>query len=98
MPGTRRLLASAPDTPYLSDDEVRRLRAAYEFLRTLETVLRIESDSAIGWISNDSDELEPLVRHFDVVPGTGEALLERYRQVTAEVRGIYEQGMKRLEN
>ena len=97
-PGTRQLLASLPDTPYLSGDQVRRLRAAYEFLRTLETVLRIESDSGIGWISTDAKELTPLVRHFDVVPATGEALLERYRQVTDEVRAIYEEGMRRLDD
>ena len=96
-PGTRQLLTNLPATAYLSGEQVGHLRDAYEFLRTLETVLRIESDSGIGWISTDAKELEPLVRHFDVVPARGEALLERYREVTDEVRAIYDEGMKRLE-
>ena len=95
--GTRQLLDTLPDNPYLAGDQLDRIRAAYEFLRTLETVLRIESDSSRGWISTDPAELEPLSRHLGIVPATGEALLDRYREITAEVRAIYEAGLKRLE-
>ena len=97
VPGTRQLLTNLPTTSYLTSKQVGHLRDTYEFLRTLETVLRIESGSGIGWISTDPKELEPLVRHFDVVPARGEVLLERYREVTDKVRIIYEDGMNKLE-
>ena len=75
----------------------RRSRVCYEFLRTLETVLRIQSDSPRGWISTDPVELEPVATRVGVEPATGEALLLRYHEVTREVRDIFERGMKRLE-
>ena len=96
-PGTRALLETLTETPYLAADRIERLRAAYEFLRTLETVIRIESDAAIGWISTDPAELEPLSTLLRIVPATGEAVLRRYKEVTAEIRGIYEEGMTKLE-
>ena len=95
--GTRQLLAQLPDTPYLTGDQVDRIRVAYEFLRTLETVLRIESDSGIGWISTTPKKVEALSKHLGLVPATGEALLERYRDVTSQVRAIFGEGMQRLE-
>ena len=94
--GTRVLLETLPETAYLSNDQIERLRAAYEFLRTLETVIRIESNSGIGWISTDPADLQPLSRHLGIVPATGEAVLGRYREVTAEIRSIYEAGMTKL--
>ena len=97
MPGTRRLLGSLPETPYISVDQGDRLREAYAFLRTLETVLRIESDAGVGYLSTEPAALEPLVRHFDLVPATPTALLERYREVTGDVRSIFEEGMTKLE-
>ena len=95
--GTRALLETLPENPYLTRDQLDRLKATYEFLRTLETVIRIESDSSIGWISTDPAELEPLSHHLDITPATGEAVLGRYRDVTAEVRSIFEVGMTKLE-
>ena len=94
--GTRALLETLPETVYLSTDQVDRLKVAYEFLRTLETVIRIESDSSIGWISTDSADLQPLSYHLGLIPATGDAVLSRYREVTAEIRSIYEEGMTRL--
>ena len=94
--GTRALLETLPETVYLSNDQVDRLKVAYEFLRTLETVIRIESDSSIGWISTDSADLQPLSHHLGLVPPTGDAVLSRYREVTAEIRSIYEESMTRL--
>ena len=98
LAGTRQLLANLPDNPYLTRDQVARLQRSYEFLRTLETVLRIESDSGIGWISTAPDKLEPLAQHLGLEPATAETLLARYREVTADVRTIYTAGMKKLES
>ena len=98
LTGTRQLLAHLPENRYVTDRQVDRLRAAYEFLRTLETVLRIESDSGVGWISTAPDKLEPLAQHLGLEPATAETLLARYREVTADVRTIYTAGMKKLES
>ncbi len=95
--GTRHLLDAMPQTGYIDPSTVARLRDAYEFLRTLETVLRIETDSGRGWISTDPNELEPLAARIGMTPQTGDALLARYREVTHEVREIFEAGMDRLE-
>ena len=96
-PGTRELLTSLPGNGFIDPDEIERLRDAYAFLRALETVVRIESDTARGWIPTDPDGLEPVVSRLDLEPATGESLLERYREITRDVRRIFERGMTRLE-
>lgn len=98
LTGTRQLLAGLPENRYVTPEQVDRLRRAYEFLRTLETVLRIEADSGIGWVSTAPDKLEPLAQHLRLEPPTAETLLDRYRDVTAEVRAIYTEGMKKLDS
>ena len=95
--GTRQLLIDLPPNDAVSGDDATRLRVCYEFLRTLETVLRIQSDSPRGWISTDPIELESIATRVGVEPATGEALLLRYHEVTREVRDIFDRGMKRLE-
>ena len=95
--GTRQLLTDLPPNDVVDEDDATRLRACYEFLRTLETVLRIQSDSARGWMSTDPSELDSLATTVGVEPTTGETLLQRYREVTREVRDIFERGMQRLE-
>ena len=95
--GTRALLAALPENPFLDEDNARRLRHAYGFLRTLETTLRIDSDSGRGWIPADPTLLEPLAARLDVDAPTGRALLERYLETTTDVREIFATGMTRLE-
>ena len=95
--GTQTLLEHLPPTEYLEADSARRLRTAYGFLRTLETVLRIESDTSRGWIPTDPVALESVAVRMGVQPATGEALLHQYREVTADVRHIFDSSMKRLE-
>ena len=93
--GSRRLLASLPDTQYLPPDEANTLRAAYAFLRELETVLRIESDTGTNAIPTDAAALEPLARRLRS-PLSGSDLLDKYRTVTDQVRRIHTAGMARL--
>ena len=95
--GTRRLLQKMPETEFIDAATLGRLRGAYEFLRTLETTLRIATDSSRGWISTDPKELETLAARIGMTPETGEALLARYNQVTRDVRETFESGMRRLE-
>ncbi|MXY25019.1 MAG: bifunctional [glutamate--ammonia ligase]-adenylyl-L-tyrosine phosphorylase/[glutamate--ammonia-ligase] adenylyltransferase [Acidobacteria bacterium] len=95
VPGSRRLLASLPDSVYLPSDEADVLRDAYAFLRQLETVLRIESDSGTNAISTDPGALEPLARRLRTSV-SGSQLLEQYTATTDQVRRIYSDGMARL--
>ena len=94
--GTQRLLAQLPATPFLDEQETEQLRRAYRFLRTLEALARVESDSSISWISTDSDRVEPIGRRLGLSRPAGEALLSRYREVTDEVRATYMKVMQRL--
>ena len=93
--GTRWLLETLPETDFLRPVEADTLRNAYWFLRELETVLRIHTDTGGGAISTDATELEPLARRLRE-PLSGTDLLARYRDVTGQVRAIYEAGMDRL--
>ena len=95
--GTRWLLDTLPETDVLRPAEADTLRDAYWFLRELETVLRIHTDTGGGGaISTDPAKLEPLARRLRE-PTSGAELLARYREVTARVRAIYETGMDRLQ-
>ena len=93
--GTRRLLAELPVTDVLTRGEADTLRDAYGFLRNLETVLRIDTDTDGGAVATDPAALEPLARRL-AEPLTGAELLARYRDMTDRVRAIYEAGMDRL--
>ena len=94
--GTRWLLDALPETDFLPPSEADTLREAYWFLRELETVLRIHTDTGGGAIPTDPAALEPLARRLRE-PTSGAELLARYRDVTMQVRAIYEKGMDRLE-
>ncbi len=93
--GSRRLLAALPDNGYLPADDAATLRNAYAFLRELETVLRIDSDTGTNAIPTDPVALEPLAKRLRT-PLSGSDLLDRYRTTTDEVRRIYTAGMTRL--
>ena len=93
--GTRWLLETLPETDFLRPVEADTLRDAYWFLREIETVLRIHTDTGGGAISTNPDAAEPLAKRLRE-PMSGEELLARYREVTGQVRTIYEAGMDRL--
>ena len=93
--GARRLLAAFPDTDFLRPDEVDALRGAYGFLRDLETVLRIAADAGGNVISTDPGVVDPFAHRLRE-PMSGSELLARYREITTQVREIYETGMDRL--
>ena len=93
--GTRWLLETLPETDFLRPVEADTLRDAYWFLRELETVLRIHTDTGGGAISTDPNAAEPLARRLRE-PMSGAELLARYREVTGQVRTIYEAAMDRL--
>ena len=96
VPGSRALLAALPDTAILTPGEADTLREGYAFLRELETVLRIYTDTGGGAIPTDPAALDPIAHRLREA-SSGAELLVRYREVTGEVRAIYERGMDRLE-
>ena len=89
---------SCRQTRFLDQQQTEHLRHAYRFLRTLEALARIESDSSINWISTDTDRLEPIGRRLGLSSPAGQALLNRYRQVTDGVRAIYTEVVQRLQS
>ena len=93
--GSRHLLSALPDTLFLPSSEATVLRDAYTFLRELETVLRIETDTGTNVISTNPDALDPLARRLRT-PMSGSDLLDRYRTTTNQVRQVYTAAMTRL--
>ncbi len=57
--GSRRLLAALPESPLLDAHDAARLRDAHLFLWTLETRLRIESETGASVLSTDPDSGHP---------------------------------------
>ena len=94
--GSRRLLAASPASPVLDADDWARLRGAHLFLRTLETRLRIESDAGASVLSTDPAKLTVLGIRMELPAPAGDALRQRYAEVTGAVRRIFEQGIERL--
>ena len=94
--GSRRLLAASPASPVLDADDWARLRGAHLFLRTLETRLRIESDASASVLSTDPAKLTVLGIRMELPAPAGDALRQRYAEVTGAVRRIFEQGIERL--
>ena len=96
LAGSRRLLAAAPSSPLLGADDTARLRDAHLFLRTLETRLRIESDAGGSVLSTHPARLAVLGTRMRLPSPAGDALRQRYEEVTGDVRRIFEQGIERL--
>jgi glutamate-ammonia-ligase adenylyltransferase len=95
--GSRRLLAKLPRTPLLTEDESRRLLEAYRFLRTVETLVRLEADSNVSRISTDPIVMNPVGTRMGFGAAPGGRLLARYREVTERVRAIYRAVLERFE-
>ena len=95
--GSRRLLAAWPGSPVLDANDAARLGDAHLFLRTLETRLRIESDAGASVLSTDPARLTVLGTRMKLPAPAGDALRQRYEEVTGDVRRIFEKGIQRLE-
>jgi glutamate-ammonia-ligase adenylyltransferase len=95
--GTGQVLAAALSSEFLPRHELASLANAHEFLRTLETVVRLAADASVGWFSTEPGQLDLIGSRLGLPPPAGEHLLRRYREVTGEVRGIYKRVLRRLE-
>ena len=96
--GTRRLLAESPATAFLHRDEWQRLREAYKFLRTMETLVRLDADSSVSWISRDPVVMNAIGSRMRLGDARGGRLLAQYRDVTERVRAIYTAVIERLKS
>jgi glutamate-ammonia-ligase adenylyltransferase len=97
VPGTRRLLAALPETAYLTPSEADALQRAHRFLRSLELIVRMNEDSNVSWIPTDPPALDPIaVRLGFARPAAGEQLLNRYQEITRDVRALYLRVLDRL--
>jgi len=94
--GTRKLLATLPATSYVTDREIEWLREAYQFLRSLEMIIRLEGDSNTSTVVPDAAVLDPIAIRMGFSKRPGEELLARYRDMTAQVRLIYRGVLTRL--
>jgi glutamate-ammonia-ligase adenylyltransferase len=94
--GSRRLLATSLPSPVLDADETVRLRDAHLFLRTLETHLRIESEAGASVLSTDPETQSVLGSRMGLPAPSGDALRQRYAEVTGDVRAIFDKGIERL--
>jgi glutamate-ammonia-ligase adenylyltransferase len=94
--GSRALLEAAPESRYVSPEELEQLREAHLFLRTLETMVRIDASSGASAIDPHADALRPLAMRMGFSERPGERLLQRYVDVTARVRSIYNAVLARL--
>jgi glutamate-ammonia-ligase adenylyltransferase len=97
VPGTRRMLATLPETTFLQSGEIDQLRAAHTFLRALELMARMDTDTNLSWISSDPAVVAPLAVRMGLTrPSAGEQLLDKYRKTTAIVRKLYLRVLERL--
>lgn len=95
-PGTRQLLEQRPETALLTATEMDELGGAYAFLRTLETFVRMETDTNASSVPRDPLRLEALGRCLHLAEPAGDTLLTTYRQTTDRVRAIYKAVIDRL--
>ncbi len=96
VPGTRRLLSTLPPNTFVRTDEAERLREAYRFLRTIETLVRLDADSNISWVAPDPVAMNAIGTRMGFGDAPGGRLLAQYREVTERVRSIYTAVVDRL--
>jgi glutamate-ammonia-ligase adenylyltransferase len=94
--GTRALLSRLSGTAFLPDGELAELRAAYSFLRRLETFARMDADSDLSALPPEPERLEAVGKRMGLSASGEDSLTPRYERVTARVREIYEAVLARL--
>ena len=96
-PGTRALLTQLPETRYVRIEEVAFLREAHTFLRQLEMIARMASDSDISWIAPQPAILATLGARLARLGAPSADILGIYRRITEQVRSLYATVLARLE-
>jgi [glutamine synthetase] adenylyltransferase / [glutamine synthetase]-adenylyl-L-tyrosine phosphorylase len=96
VPGTRRLLAAAPETRYITPEEFALLLGAHRFLTLFETFARLDAATNVTWVASDGPALGPLGKRMGFEDPSGERLLSAYQETTSRVRTIYTRVFERL--
>jgi glutamate-ammonia-ligase adenylyltransferase len=94
--GTRRLLDTLPPTSLLDAADVATLRDAHDFLRRLETLARLASDTHVSALPAVPERLESLGRQMGFGERAGEELLGAIQQRGDAVRTLFETVITRL--
>ena len=88
---TLEALQALKQTKHLDDQETRQLTEGYLFLRRLENKLRLVHDQSINQLASDKSYLAKLAQRLDYSGAQPEEqLLADYRQVTENIRGLFE--------
>ena len=80
VPGTRGALRALASAGRLPADAAALLLENYEFLRRVETALRLDANRAVSWFPADPAELEALARWMGFA-GTGLFMEEHLRRL-----------------
>jgi glutamate-ammonia-ligase adenylyltransferase len=92
-PNTWRALDALAQAGLVADEDHRMLRASYDFLRTLESRLRIVHNLAVDELPHDAESLNKLARRLGFEPRTGatpkDQLLVELEAHTTRIRGIF---------
>ncbi len=100
LQGARRLLAALKqaklETRIISKQDINTLLHSYSFLRHVEIMARMESDSNINWIPKNPELLNALGRSLRMPAPPGRNLLRDYKQTTKQIRAIYRKTLRRL--
>lgn len=86
IPNTYLALEKLRDNKILEEEEYRVLSAAYQFLRKVETGLRIVHDQSVSRLDSNSKDFGVLARRLGY---DGSSLLNQYLTRTSAVRKIY---------
>ena len=74
----------------LTDEDMRAVKEAYSFMRSIETRQRIVHDRPEGYLYKDSEELNSLARRLGYSGlDAGEKLLKAYAGYAKKVRKTY---------
>jgi glutamate-ammonia-ligase adenylyltransferase len=99
VPGTHNALRALRKEQFLDEQSYRVLLRSYLFLRQLESRIRIITNQATTELSRDPEALHPLARRMgytDEGTSAGQKLLADYELIVKQVRGIFEERLRRL--
>jgi glutamate-ammonia-ligase adenylyltransferase len=97
VPGTYNALRALGKEKLLDADDYHVLTRAYQFVRQLESRMRIVANQATSDLSRDPERLQLLARRMGYQDGggtAGEKLLAHYAQVSEQVRRLFERMLK----
>lgn len=92
---TRIVLEKFEQRGLLSADAARQVREAYDFLKQVESRLRVFDMKSVSSFPREAAGLIPLSRAMDFHGETGlagaEAFLQHYKNITGTVRGLFDE-------